>query len=148
MKRLLFVATFALLAALLPSTALHAAGRNMEREAAIEKQLAQIDPSLVEPFRNARIAADIVALSKLDLAEEGAGGRLREAIRALRVPAVVVDAKHGEIPSALLFPATVDRAPTPREPGPETNSPSRRRGCVGAAAAGGSCPPRPAPATP
>ncbi|HEY9247809.1 MAG TPA: hypothetical protein VIO38_01705, partial [Rariglobus sp.] len=58
MKRLLFVATFALLAALLPSTALHAAGRNMEREAAIEKQLAQIDPSLVEPFRNARIAAD------------------------------------------------------------------------------------------
>lgn len=63
--------------------------------------------------------ADIVALSKLDLAEEGAGGRLREAIRALRVPAVVVDANHGEIPSALLFPATADRAPVPREPGPK-----------------------------
>jgi G3E family GTPase len=43
---------------------------------------------------------------------------MREAIRAQRVPAVVVDAPHGEIPSALLFPATVDRAPAPREPGP------------------------------
>jgi G3E family GTPase len=31
---------------------------------------------------------------------------------------VVVDAKHGEIPSALLFPATVDRAPALRQPGP------------------------------
>ncbi|MBC8041530.1 MAG: M48 family metallopeptidase [Opitutaceae bacterium] len=58
MKHLLLVATFALLAALLPSAPLHATGRNMEREAAIEKQLAQIAPSLVEPFRNARIAAD------------------------------------------------------------------------------------------
>ena len=62
--------------------------------------------------------ADIVALSKLDLADEGAGARMREAIRAQRVPAVVVDAQHGEIPSALLFPAAVDRAPAPREPGP------------------------------
>jgi G3E family GTPase len=43
---------------------------------------------------------------------------MREAIRAQRVPAVVVDAHHGEIPSALLFPATVDRAPPLREPGP------------------------------
>lgn len=58
MKRLLLVATFALLTALFPSTRLHAAGRNLEREAAIEKQLGQIDPSLVEPFRNARIAFD------------------------------------------------------------------------------------------
>jgi G3E family GTPase len=63
--------------------------------------------------------ADIVALSKLDLADEGAGARLREAIRAQRVPAIVVDAKHGELPSALLFPAGVDRAPGPREPGPK-----------------------------
>jgi G3E family GTPase len=60
--------------------------------------------------------ADIVALSKLDLADEGAGVRMREAIRAQRVPAVVVDARHGEIPSALLFPAS-DRAPAPRDPG-------------------------------
>jgi G3E family GTPase len=63
--------------------------------------------------------ADIVALSKLDLAEEEAGQRMREAIRALRSPAVVVDARHGEIPAALLFPAVADRAPAPREPGPK-----------------------------
>jgi G3E family GTPase len=63
--------------------------------------------------------ADIVALSKLDLADEGAGGRMRDAIRALRSPAVVVDARRGEIPAALLFPTGVDRAPAPREPGPK-----------------------------
>ncbi|MFW1494728.1 hypothetical protein ACEV9S_24885, partial [Vibrio parahaemolyticus] len=62
--------------------------------------------------------ADIVALSKLDLADAGAGAHMRAAIRALRVPAVVVDAQHGEIPAELLFPANVDRAPKPREPGP------------------------------
>ena len=63
--------------------------------------------------------ADIVALSKLDLADEGAGARMRDSIRAQRVPAVVVDARRGEIPSALLFPTTGDRAPAPREPGPK-----------------------------
>jgi G3E family GTPase len=63
--------------------------------------------------------ADIVALSKLDLADEGAGARMRDAIRALRSPAVVVDARRGEIPAALLFPTGVDRAPAPREPGPK-----------------------------
>ena len=57
MKHLHLVATFALLATLLFSTRLHAA-RNMEREAAIEQELGQINPSLVEPFRNARIARD------------------------------------------------------------------------------------------
>lgn len=58
MKRLLLVASFALLTILLASSTLRAAGRDMEREAAIEKQLGLIDPSLVEPFRNARIASD------------------------------------------------------------------------------------------
>ncbi|WP_375310901.1 GTP-binding protein [Bradyrhizobium sp. A5] len=95
------------------------------REAPLETVLCVMDagtpPAALDDalMRSQLRVADIVALSKLDLAEEGAGGRLREAIRALRVPAVVVDAKHGEIPSALLFPATVDRAPTPREPGPK-----------------------------
>ncbi|MDF0522496.1 GTP-binding protein [Bradyrhizobium yuanmingense] len=63
--------------------------------------------------------ADIVALSKLDLAGTGAGVRMRDAIRAQRVPAVVVDAHHGEIPPALLFPAGADRAPASREVGPK-----------------------------
>jgi G3E family GTPase len=95
------------------------------REAPLETVLCAMDagtpPAALDDalMRSQLRVADIVALSKLDLAEAGAGERLREAIRALRVPAVVVDAKHGEIPSALLFPATVDRAPAPREPGPK-----------------------------
>jgi len=75
--------------------------------------LATLDDGLL---RSQLRAADVVALSKMDLADEGAGARIRGAIRALRAPAVVVDALHGEIPAALLFPADVDRAP--REPGP------------------------------
>ncbi|MGX1319714.1 G3E family GTPase [Bradyrhizobium sp. USDA 377] len=95
------------------------------REAPLETVLCVIDaatpPSALDDalLRSQLRVADIVALSKLDLAEEGAATRMREAVRALRVPAVVVEAKHGELPSALLFPANVDRAPAPREPGPK-----------------------------
>ncbi|MBR0785464.1 CobW family GTP-binding protein [Bradyrhizobium iriomotense] len=95
------------------------------REAPLETVLCVIDagtpPAALDDalLRSQLRVADIVALSKLDLADEGAGVRMREAIRALRVPAVVVEASHGEIPSALLFPATSDRAPAPREPGPK-----------------------------
>lgn len=94
------------------------------REAPLETVLCVMDvgtpPSALDDalLRSQLRVADIVALSKLDLADEGAGVRMREAIRALRVPAVVVDANHGEIPAALLFPASVDRAPAPREVGP------------------------------
>jgi G3E family GTPase len=95
------------------------------REAPLETVLCVMDaatpPTALDDalHRSQLRVADIVALSKLDLADEGAGSRMREAIRAQRVPAVVVDAPHGEIPSALLFPATVDRAPAPRETGPK-----------------------------
>ncbi|WP_027547101.1 GTP-binding protein [Bradyrhizobium sp. WSM2254] len=95
------------------------------REAPLETVLCVMDadtpPSAFDDalMRAQLRVADIVALSKLDLADEGAGARMREAIRALRVPAVVVDARHGEIPSVLLFPAAIDRAPAPREPGPK-----------------------------
>ncbi|RTM04586.1 MAG: GTP-binding protein, partial [Bradyrhizobiaceae bacterium] len=95
------------------------------REAPLETVLCVIDaatpPSALEDalLRSQLRVADIVALSKLDLADAGAGARMREAIRAQRVPAVVVDALHGEIPSQLLFPAHVARAPAPREPGPK-----------------------------
>ncbi|QQO33301.1 GTP-binding protein [Bradyrhizobium diazoefficiens] len=94
------------------------------REAPLEAVLCVIDaampPAALDDAlqRSQLCVADIVALSKLDLTDEGAGVRMREAIRAQRVPAVVVDAKHGAIPSALLFPAS-DRAPAPREPGPK-----------------------------
>ena len=95
------------------------------REAPLETVLCVMDaatpPAALDDalMRSQLRVADIVALSKLDLADEEAGTRMREAIRALRSPAVVVDAQHGEIPAALLFPANVDRAPAPREPGPK-----------------------------
>ena len=94
------------------------------REASLETVLCVMDATappaaLDDALQRSQLrVADIVALSKLDLADAGAGARMRAAIRALRVPAVVVDAQHGEIPAELLFPANVDRAPKPREPGP------------------------------
>jgi hypothetical protein len=39
-------------------------------------------------------------------------------VLALRSAAVVVDAPHGDVPAALLFPADPARVPAPREPGP------------------------------
>jgi len=95
------------------------------REAPLETVLCVIDagtpPSALDDAlqRSQLRVADIIALSKLDLADTGAGVRMREALRAQRLPAVVVDAPHGAIPTALLFPAHVDRGPTPREPGPK-----------------------------
>lgn len=94
------------------------------REAPLETVLCVMDAgtppaALDDALQRSQLrVADIVALSKLDLADDGAGARMREAIRAQRVPAVVVDARHGEIPSALLFPAS-DRAPALRDPGPK-----------------------------
>ncbi|KJC60635.1 GTPase [Bradyrhizobium sp. LTSPM299] len=63
-------------------------------------------------------AADVVALNKVDLVDAGSRARMRDAIRALRPAAVIVDAVHGEVPTALLFPTDVDHVPEPREPGP------------------------------
>jgi len=60
-------------------------------------------------------AADVVALSKVDLADTASCADLRDSVRALRPAAVVVDALQGEIPLALLFPLDVDHVPTPRE---------------------------------
>jgi G3E family GTPase len=94
------------------------------REAPLETVLCVLDattaPSALDDalMRSQLRVADIVALTKLDLADEDAGARLREAIRAQRVPAVVVEANHGAIPSALLFPAHADPTP-PRAVGPK-----------------------------
>ncbi len=63
-------------------------------------------------------AADIVALSKIDLADAAACATIRDAVRAVRPAAVVVDALHGEVPAALLFPADLDQVPAPREIAP------------------------------
>jgi G3E family GTPase len=93
------------------------------REAPLETVLCVVDATLpAERFDDALLRAqlrmaDVVALSKLDL-PEAAGREVRDVIRALRPAAVVVDATQGEVPAALLFPADVERAPAPREPGP------------------------------
>jgi len=63
-------------------------------------------------------AADVVALSKVDLADAATCAQLRDVVRTLRPAAVAVDALNGEVPLALLFPLDVDRTPAPREVAP------------------------------
>jgi G3E family GTPase len=63
-------------------------------------------------------AADVVALSKTDLVDEAGRKRARDAARAVRPTAVVVDAPHGNVPAALLFPEDPDHAPAPRDSRP------------------------------
>ncbi|WGR99983.1 GTP-binding protein [Bradyrhizobium sp. ISRA443] len=76
---------------------------------------AKLDDALL---RSQLRAADVVALSKVDLASAEQRAQIRDAVRALRPAAVVVDAINGEVPAALLFPADVDRPPPPREAEP------------------------------
>lgn len=63
-------------------------------------------------------AADVVAFSKVDLADEANHASLRDAVHALKPTVVLVDALNGEVPAALVFPLDVDRAPVPREVAP------------------------------
>ena len=60
-------------------------------------------------------AADVVAFSKVDLADAANLPSLRNAVRALRPAAVAVDALNGEVPAALVFPMELDRERAPRE---------------------------------
>lgn len=70
-------------------------------------------------------AADVVALSKVDLADPATVVQLREAVRALNPAAVMVDALNGEVPAALVFPIDVERMPVPRAVGPRRPSADR-----------------------
>ena len=63
-------------------------------------------------------AADIVALSKVDLADAAARAQLRDVIRAQRPAAVVVDALHGEVPRRCCSPRKWIGVPVPREVAP------------------------------
>src|ERR1700749_1418821 len=75
------------------------------REAPLETVLCVVDAAigvarLDDALLKSQIrAADVVALSKTDLAEATNGARVRDAIRALRPTAVLVDAPYGEIPA-------------------------------------------------
>ena len=92
------------------------------REAPLETVLCVVDATtpiamLDDALLRSQVkAADVVALSKVDVADAEARTRVRDAIRALRPAALLVDAPHGEVPLSLLFPADVDRVPEPREP--------------------------------
>ncbi len=93
------------------------------QEAPLETVLCVVDATTnAETLNDALLrsqlrAADVVALSKVDLVDAAGRAKLRDVVRALRPAAVVVDALNGEVPAALLFPVNADRAPTPREPG-------------------------------
>jgi G3E family GTPase len=63
-------------------------------------------------------AADVVTLSKTDLVDEAACERARDAARVVRPTAVVVDAAHGQVPAALLFPEDPYHAPARRDARP------------------------------
>jgi G3E family GTPase len=94
------------------------------QEAPLETVLCVVDATTnAETLNDALLrsqlrAADVVALSKVDMADAAACAQLRDVIRAQRPAAVLVDAPHGEVPTALLFPADMDRIPALREVGP------------------------------
>jgi G3E family GTPase len=91
------------------------------REAPLETVLCVVDATLPVArlddtlLKSQLRAADVVALSKVDLVDKAARAGLRDAVRAARPAAVVVDAINGDVPTALLFPADPDRMPGVRE---------------------------------
>jgi G3E family GTPase len=101
------------------------------REAPLETVLCVVDATtpiamLDDALLRSQVrAADVVALSKVDLANVEQRTQVREAVRALRPAAVVVDAPHGEVPHSLLFPSDLDHVPAPRESGPRELRQSR-----------------------
>ncbi len=93
------------------------------REAPLETVLCVVDAtapaaSLDDPLLRSQVrAADVVALSKPDLADVSGRTKVLEAVKAVRPGAVVVEALHGAVPAALLFSPDPDRMPALREPG-------------------------------
>ena len=94
------------------------------REAPLETVLCVVDATAPAGalddalLRSQLRAADVVALSKVDLVDAAARERVRGAVRAAARPAaVLVDAVQGQVPVALLFPDDPDRPPAPRDPG-------------------------------
>jgi G3E family GTPase len=90
------------------------------REAPLETVLCVVDAMAADALDDALLraqvrAADIVALSKTDLAEDAQ--RVRPALRAINPRCVVVEATNGHVPMELLFPADPASPPTPRDPG-------------------------------
>ncbi len=93
------------------------------REAPLEAVLCVVDAAApAEALEDALLrsqlrAADVVALSKVDLAEAGGLRRVRAAAAAAKPGVVIVDALHGQVPVALLFPDDPGRPAPVRDPG-------------------------------
>ncbi len=64
-------------------------------------------------------AADVIALSKADLADGATAERVRAAVRTVNPRAVLVESVQGQVPMALLFPAEPGDLPISRDPPPE-----------------------------
>jgi G3E family GTPase len=93
------------------------------REAPLETVLCVVDATCPEEafddplLRSQLRAADVVALSKLDLTDATERERVHARIAAIRPEAVRVDATHGRVPVELLFPDDPGREPARRDPG-------------------------------
>jgi G3E family GTPase len=91
------------------------------REAPLETVLCVVDATLAPAalddalLKSQLRAADVVALSKVDLVDAAARAAMRGAIKTQRPAAVVVDAVNGEVPTELLFPVDLDHMPAPRD---------------------------------
>ncbi len=88
-------------------------------EAPLETVLCVVDGAAPEPLSDPLLqsqirAADVIALSKLDLAEPSQAQRTRMAAARINPRAAIVDAINGDIPVAVLFPPDPDQPAAPR----------------------------------
>jgi G3E family GTPase len=92
------------------------------REAPLETVLCVVDATGADALDDALLrsqvrAADLIALSKLDLTDAAGRDRVRAALSAINPRCGVVEAAHGEVPIGLLFPVVPASPPTVRDPG-------------------------------
>lgn len=93
------------------------------REAPLETVLCVLDAAappaaLEDPLLLAQLRmADVVALSKTDLADDAGQRRVRAAIARQRPSAIVVEAPHGRVPLPVVLPDDPTSPPVPRDPG-------------------------------
>jgi G3E family GTPase len=94
------------------------------KEAPLETVLCVVDATtplskLKDALLRSQIrAADVLLLSKTDLVDASQRERIHDAVRAVRPTAVMIDAPHGQVPAALLFPEDPSQRTAARDPGP------------------------------
>lgn len=97
------------------------------KEAPLEQVLCVVDGAapieeLGDPLKQSQLrAADLVAITKLDLEGDEHAQRNRDRIRTINPTTVIVEAQHGNIPSALLLPVEIERTPRAPEPRPHAD---------------------------